>query len=67
MVETIIYLHRDKDSNWELAETLGLTQEQGIAFSYMGLEVQCKGFVDEEGDFYAEQINNVWLCKPTKL
>lgn len=41
-----LYLHSDKDANYEIGEELGLKEEALKEFSYVLYEVKCKVQVD---------------------
>lgn len=47
-MRTDIYVHRDKDANWELAEKLGMSEDASRNFSYTCLELKVTIEVDLE-------------------
>lgn len=58
-MRTDIYVHRDKDANWELAEKLGMSPDAARNFSYTCLEIKVTLDVDlQTGDSVIVAVND---------
>ncbi|WP_438980283.1 hypothetical protein [Polynucleobacter sp.] len=66
--KTVIYLHRDKESNWELGEELGLS-EKAIRehFAYACYEVGIFVQVNEDGTVQALGIEGALFENGAKV
>lgn len=62
-----IYCHRDKDSNWELADELELTEEQTLNFRYTGCEISIDIEIDHTGQAWATHFENQPLPEKVKI
>ena len=60
-----IYLHRDKESNFDVGDTLGLTDEQMENFMYTGFDIPVDIEVDSDGYAWATHFAGVEL--PNKV
>lgn len=67
-INTKIYTHNNKESNWDLQEELGLSNEAMDKFRYCAMEVEFEAEVDTEtGEAWATAVNGVALAKPVQL
>lgn len=64
---TDVYLHRDKDTGYMQAESLGLDEEQSKMFAYAGYEVKITVKVNQNGKAYATHLNDVKLEKAVQI
>lgn len=60
---TVIHCHRDKESNYDMGEELGLEGDALDNFRYVGYEVSITIVVDVDGNAYATHFNDVLLPK----
>jgi hypothetical protein len=68
MVETTIYLHSSKESNYHQAKELMLSKEDAYKFAYVCYEVGIRIKFDEEtGEAVATHLNGVELKEPVKV
>lgn len=68
VIDYTFYSHTDKDSNWEQARELGLSEKASRQFVYCGYEISFKGSLNTEtGEFLATHVNGVALTAPTPL
>lgn len=68
-VTDVIYLHRDKDSNWDKGQELGIPDEFiRDRFAYTGYELGITCEIDtESGACYAVALEGVMLDYPVLL
>lgn len=59
--KTRIYLHRDKESNWELQKDLNLTDKQMENARYIGYEISVDIEIDKNGNAFATHFSGVKL------
>lgn len=68
MIKTKFYSHTAKDSNFETAERLGLSDEAIDNFKYAGYEIVFEVEIDEKtGDCWATSINGRALTERVKI
>lgn len=68
MVKTIIYLHSDKDRNYDLAREIGLSEDTIRTFAYTCYEVRVTVEVNPEtGEAKATHFNGVKLEHPVEV
>lgn len=66
-IQTKMYLHGDKGSNWDKNSELNLTDKQMETFAYAGYEVEFDIEVDETGQAWALSVNGSPLVKRVKF
>jgi hypothetical protein len=64
---TTIYLHRDKESNYDLANDLGLSEDATSRMRYLGYEVEVTIDVYEDGRVLATHFGSLPLSKPLEI
>jgi hypothetical protein len=65
---TTIYLHSDKESNWELGEELGLSNDAiSDEFRSCCYEIEIEVEVHEDGTSFATHFQGLKLSKKVKV
>jgi hypothetical protein len=62
-----MYMHRDKESNYDLANQIGLDDDATQNFKYMGTELQISIIVQRDGSTVATHVDGVLLDYAVKL
>ena len=62
-----LYVHSDKDSNYELADELGLDEDALENFMYAGYEVKLTIEVYADGHSVCTHLDNVELVTPARM
>ena len=65
--EAKFYFHRDKDSNYELADKLGLSEEAAKQMRWAGSEVAVTVLVHEDGRVLATHFGSLPLTSPLEI
>jgi hypothetical protein len=66
-IKTKFYTHGCKESNYDQAEELKLSEEATRNFAYTGLEVSFDVMVFEDGKVFATHVNGMALVKPVQI
>lgn len=67
-IQTKLYLHGCKDTNWGTAEELKLpTDEAKKTFSYCGYEVEFTLLVQKDGNAVATHVGGIKLESPLEM
>jgi hypothetical protein len=61
------YLHSEKETNWDIAESLGLGQAASENFSYACYEVELDIEVSQDGRAVVTHFNGIELTKPAQI
>ena len=66
--QDVVYMNRDKDSNYYMGSELGMSEEALRRFAYTGYEVAITVEIDTEtGECYAVAFEGSMLEKPVRM